>query len=116
MSQHDEKRRKLLGRLNRQLAYTAPLLALVAGGAVLQASAGDDVAVSNFTSPSEAPLMLASNHAEGAAEVEGEAEGEAEAEGGSSAAVARPAGYSPAYSESGDNSQEMLARGEELYY
>ncbi|MDR9439467.1 MAG: hypothetical protein RI841_08250 [Halomonas sp.] len=136
MSQHDDKRRKLLGRLNRQLAYTAPLLALVAGGAVLQASAGDDAAVADVTSPSEASLMLASNHAEGATEAQGEAEGEAqgeaqgeaeaegeaegkaegEAEGGASAAVARPEGYSPAYSEAGDNPREMLARGEALYY
>ncbi|TDR52251.1 di-heme cytochrome c peroxidase [Halomonas ventosae] len=132
MSQHDDKRRKLLGRLNRQLAYTAPLLALVAGGAVLHASAGDDAAVADLASPSSSSLMMASNHAEGAAEAQGEAEADAqgeaeaegqaegeaegEAEGGDSAAVARPEGYSPAYSETGDNPQEMLARGEELYY
>ncbi|TDO10595.1 MULTISPECIES: hypothetical protein [Halomonas] len=122
MSQHDEQRRKLLGRLNRRLAYTAPLLALVAGGGVLQASAGDDAAMADVTSPSDASLMLASNHTEGAAEAQGEAEGEAqgeaegEAEGGDSAAVARPEGYSPAYSETGDNPQQMLARGEALYY
>lgn len=27
MTQHDDKRRRLLGRLRRQLAYTAPVLA-----------------------------------------------------------------------------------------
>lgn len=32
MSQHDDKRRRLPGRLGRQLAYTAPVLALAAGG------------------------------------------------------------------------------------
>jgi len=40
MSQHDDKRRRLLGRLGRQLAYSAPVLALVAGGVTLHATVG----------------------------------------------------------------------------
>ncbi|TLF51771.1 hypothetical protein FEI13_07460 [Halomonas urmiana] len=118
MSQHDEQRRRLLGRLSRQLAYTAPLLALVAGGAALHAAPGADPGAAAFSALDEAPLLLASYHteAEGEAEAEAEAEAEGEAEGGDGAAVARPEGYSPAYSETGDNPQEMLARGEALYY
>ncbi|WP_373184019.1 hypothetical protein, partial [Halomonas campaniensis] len=38
------------------------------------------------------------------------------AEAGSADAVQRPAGYEPAYRESGENPAELLARGEELYY
>ncbi|MBS9402855.1 hypothetical protein KG088_04370 [Halomonas sp. TRM85114] len=133
MSQHDEKRRKLLGSLNRKLAYSAPLLALVAGGAILQATASDSSTQIEMAPVLETSLLLASNHAEaeaqgeaeaeaegeaqaeGEADGEGEAEGEAEAEGGPNAAVARPDDYSPGYSESGDNPEEMLGRGKALY-
>jgi len=108
MSQHDDKRRKLLGRLNRRLAYTAPMLALVAGGAILQATASDSAMERGVAPVSETSLLLASNHAE--------AEAEGEAEGGPNAAVARPDDYSPDYSETGDNPEDMLARGKALYY
>ncbi|MCH4562391.1 cytochrome-c peroxidase [Halomonas sp. EGI 63088] len=110
MSQHDDKRRRLLGRLSRQFAYTAPVLALVAGGAALQATAGNTSTEAGFAPVSEAALLLASSNAV----AEGEAEGEAEA--GSSAEVRRPDGYTPDYSETDENPQELLARGEELYY
>ncbi|SDJ74310.1 hypothetical protein [Billgrantia gudaonensis] len=134
MSYHDDKRRKLVGRLSRRVAYTAPALLLVAGGTAPQATAGD-TAMAPLGAES---LLLASNHAEGGAEAEaegageGEAEAEGEAEGGaeaeaegeadgetegsSSADVARPAGYSPGYEETGSNEAELLARGEALYY
>ncbi|MBF59842.1 hypothetical protein KF947_05645 [Halomonas sp. FeN2] len=78
MSQNEAKRR-LLSRLSRQFGYTAPALALVAGGLAFQAQA--DEPTEGFTSMQEAPMMLAEGSAEGAdeEEMEGEAEGGAEA-------------------------------------
>jgi len=73
MSEIHEKREKLLSRLSRGVAYTAPALALMAGGAAFQANAEDTAAVEQGT------LMLAEAEAEG--ESEAKAEGEAEAEG-----------------------------------
>lgn len=132
MIQQDDKRRRLLNRLSRQLAYTAPALVLMAGGAVLQATADNTTAETGFASALEAPMLLASNHAEGEAEAEaegeaegegegeaeaeGEAEGEGEGEAQSSAKVQRPEGYTPGYSETGENRPDLIARGEELYY
>jgi hypothetical protein len=140
MSQHDDKRRKLLGRLGRQLAYTAPVLALVAGGVTLHATVGEEDSSPVFSTLSAISLLFtnahAEAHAEGGAEAQGEAEAEAEAEGeaeaeaegeaeaeaegeaeaGDTEAVSRPAGYEPAYSETGENPTELLARGEVLYY
>lgn len=80
MSQQEDKRRSLLGRLSRQLAYTAPALALVAGGAAFQAVASDTTTEAGFSTSQEETLLLASSHAEGEAEAEGKAEGEAEGE------------------------------------
>lgn len=117
----------------------AVALQVSAGDAVSQAG---QLAMAEL---SEETFLLASNHAEGGAEAEaeaeaegeaeaeaegeaeaeaegeaeGEAEAEAEAEGeaeGDVSDVQRPEGYSPAYSEEGDNEAELLARGEELYY
>ncbi|SDN77408.1 hypothetical protein [Vreelandella arcis] len=82
MSQHEAKRR-LLSRLSRQFGYTAPALALVAGGLAFQAQA--DEPTEGFTSMQEAPMMLAEGSAEGAEEEEMEGEGEAEGEGGAEA-------------------------------
>lgn len=78
---HDEQRRSLLGRLSRQLGYTAPALALIASGVAAQAVAGETAAEPSYTSGQEVPLMLAEAHAEGDAEAEGEGEGEREGEG-----------------------------------
>uniref|UniRef100_UPI00301C1C11 hypothetical protein n=1 Tax=Staphylococcus aureus TaxID=1280 RepID=UPI00301C1C11 len=61
MTTHDEKRRRLLGRLGRCLVCTTPVLALAAGGAALQAAAGD---TASGTAMSEETLLLASNQAE----------------------------------------------------
>jgi H+/gluconate symporter-like permease len=84
MTLQDEKRRSLLGRLSRQLGYTAPALLLAASGAAFQAVASEtpaDASYSNcYTNGQEAPLMLAEAHEEDA-EAEGEGEGEGEAEG-----------------------------------
>lgn len=142
---NDDKRRRLLSRLSRQLAYTAPALALaVGGGAALQATAGDPIGPAGklaMAELNETTYLLASAHAEGdaEAEAEGEAEGEAEAEAeaegeaeaeaageaepeaegeaeGTAGEVERPEGYVPAYSEEGDNEEALLTRGEELYY
>ncbi|KPQ26200.1 MAG: hypothetical protein HLUCCA13_00480 [Halomonas sp. HL-48] len=82
MSQHEAKRR-LLSRLSRQFGYTAPALALVAGGLAFQAQA--DEPTEGFTSMQEAPMMLAEGGAEGNDEEEMEGEGEAEGEGGAEA-------------------------------
>ena len=82
MSQHEAKRR-LLSRLGRRFGYTAPALALVAGGLAFQAQA--DEPTEGFTSMQEAPMMLAEGGSEGEAEAEGEGEGEAEGEGGAEA-------------------------------
>ncbi|MEQ6889997.1 hypothetical protein ABE957_15075 [Halomonas sp. CS7] len=80
MTLHDEKRRNLLGRLGRQLGYTAPALLLVASGAAFQAVASEPSEELGYSSGQEAPLMLAEAHAEAEGEAKGEAEGEAEAE------------------------------------
>jgi len=82
MSQHEVKRR-LLSRLSRQFGYTAPALALVAGGLAFQAQA--DEPTEGFSSMQEAPMMLAEGGAEGADEEEMEGEGEAEGEGSAEA-------------------------------
>lgn len=126
MSQHDDKRRRLLGRLGRQLVYTAPVLALVAGGVTLHATAGEEDISPGLSTLSAISLLFSNAHAEahveGGAEAQGEAEAEAEgeaegeAEAGDTEAVSRPAGYEPAYSETGENPTELLARGEALYY
>uniref|UniRef100_UPI0025B81B1E hypothetical protein n=1 Tax=Halomonas sp. TaxID=1486246 RepID=UPI0025B81B1E len=81
MSQHDDKRRRLLGRLGRQLAYTAPVLALVASGVTFHDTGGEggtSVGLSGFSATS---LLFANAHAEAHAEGGAEAEAEAEAEG-----------------------------------
>lgn len=75
MSQHEAKRR-LLSRLGRRFGYTAPALALVAGGLAFQTQA--DEPTEGFTSMQEAPMMLAEGGAEGAGEDEEEMEGEGE--------------------------------------
>jgi hypothetical protein len=82
MSQHEAKRR-LLSRLGRRFGYTAPALALVAGGLAFQAQAGEPT--DGFSSMQEAPMMLAEGGAEGAGEGEEEMEGEGEGEGGAEA-------------------------------
>lgn len=99
MTEQDNKRRTLLGRLGRQLGYTTPALLLVASGAAFQAVASETTTEPAYTSGQEAPLMLAEAHhaapeaegyeegndeekAEDEAESEAEAEGEAEGEGG----------------------------------
>ncbi len=135
MSQHDDKRRRLLGRLSQQLAYTAPVLALMAGGAALHATTINASTDSGYGPVSEETLLLASNHAQGEAEAEAEGEAEAEAEGeaeaeaegeaeaeaegeaeaGDRSAVERPEGYTPGYSEDGENDPALLALGEELF-
>ena len=79
MSQHEAKRR-LLTRLSRRFGYTAPALALVAGGLAFQAQA--DEPTDGFTSMQEAPMMLAEGGAEGEGEEEMEGEGEGGAEAG----------------------------------
>lgn len=123
MTYDNDKRRRLLGRLRRGLAGSVPILALAAGGISL---VDDEHALESR----EGAWFLSSAHAEGGAEAEGgleaqseaeaeaegEAEGVAEGEAASAEAVRRPDGYSPAYSETGDNPREMLARGEALYY
>jgi hypothetical protein len=81
MSLQDERRRKLLGRLSRQLAYTAPALALVAGGAAFQAVAENSPTEAGTTTAQQETLWLASAHAEGEAAAEGEGEAAAEGEG-----------------------------------
>ncbi|MDX5376020.1 MAG: cytochrome-c peroxidase [Halomonas sp.] len=139
---NDGKRRQLLGHLSRRLAYTAPALMLAVGGGVaLQAGAewplgqvGKVMAelsetawlVSSAHAEAEAETEAEGNaegqaeaEAEGSAEAEAEGEAEAEAEGeaeGDMSDVQRPEGYSPAYSENGENDAELLAQGEALYY
>lgn len=79
MSQQESKRR-LLSRLGRQFAYTAPALALAASGLAMQAHADDTQ--SGYSQFEDAPHMLAEGHsAEGGAEDEDEHEGEGEGEG-----------------------------------
>lgn len=58
MPYHDDKRRKLLGRLSRQVAYTAPALALVAGGLALQGTASPALGLEPIA---EETLLLASD-------------------------------------------------------
>ncbi|MDR5897598.1 cytochrome c peroxidase [Halomonas vilamensis] len=140
-----QQRQDLLGKLRRQLRYTAPALVLVASGGALEAMASDQ---SVYATSGEVPstLLLASNHAEAQAEGEGEAqaegegeaqaegegeaqaegegeaqaEGEGEAEGSAepnarTALVSRPDGYEPGYDESGDNPQSLIERGKALF-
>lgn len=71
MIQHDDRRR-LLSRLSRQLAYTAPVLALAAGGVALQATADGMPDVGDLA---EEGVLLASDTTEAAPEAEAEAEG-----------------------------------------
>ncbi|TDB02477.1 hypothetical protein [Halomonas marinisediminis] len=140
MSHDNDKRHRLLGRLGRQLACTAPVLVLAAAGVSLQATMENE---SSDSGPSTLSLFLSSAHAEAQGEVEGEAqaeaeaeaqsegeaegeaegEGEGEAEGEAEAAkadsreaVKRPEGYTPVYSEDGANDASLLAQGEALYY
>jgi len=75
MSETHEKREKLLSRFSRGVAYTAPALALMAGGAAFQANAEETAAVEQGT------LMLAEAEAEGESEAKAEGEAEAEAKG-----------------------------------
>lgn len=84
MSQQESKHR-LLSRLGRQFAYTAPALALAASGLAMQAHADDTQG--GYSQFEEAPPMLAEGYgAEGGAasdeeetdEGEGEDEGNAE--------------------------------------
>ena len=75
MTDNDDKRQSLLGRLSRGVAYTAPALALVAGGAAFQASA------SEVSAESQDYTILAEAEGESHGEAEGEAHGEAEGEG-----------------------------------
>lgn len=125
MSQNDERRRRLVTRLCRGVAYTAPALALVGGAATLQTLAEADSLETGFAETEETLLLVASQQdesaeAEGEAEAKGEAEaeaeGEAEAEAGDKDLVKRPEDYEPGYSETGSNPAELLERGEELYY
>ncbi|TVM04968.1 MAG: hypothetical protein FMJ08_10765 [Halomonas sp.] len=92
MSQQESKRR-LLSRLGRQFAYTAPALALAASGLAMQAHADDTQG--GYSQFEDAPHMLAEAHsAEGGAEGEGEhdEEGEGEGEGEGSAEGSPEAG------------------------
>jgi cytochrome c len=119
-------RSQLLDRLRKQLCYSAPAIALVAGGVMFQTFTGQQTVLAeeaSFTS-----IMLASNHrsaeaspeagGEAEAEAEGEAEGEAQAEAAShpkAALVRRPDGYTPQYDERGNNPASLIERGEALF-
>ena len=124
MSNKQQKRFELFSKLRRNMCYTAPVLALVAGA--LQANA--QAVYASGEAPAE--LLLASQHAqpegEAQAEAEGEAEGEAQAEAEGEAeagaqpsertqAVSRPNGYVPGYDEKGDNPASLIARGKALF-
>lgn len=137
MSNKQQKQRyELFSKLRRNMCYTAPVLALVAGGVALQTNA--QAVYASGEAPAE--LLLASQHAqpegEAQAEAEGEAEGEAQAEGEGAAegeaqaegeaeagaqpsertqAVSRPNGYVPGYDEKGDNPASLIARGKALF-
>ncbi|UXZ54810.1 hypothetical protein LOS15_01885 [Halomonas sp. 7T] len=136
MSKEQQKRRKLLSKLRLKMSYTAPVLALVAGGVTLQAVANSQAVNAYGEAPTT--LLLASHHAEaqgeaeaegeaegdaqgeGEAQAEGEAEGEAQAEAGAPAnartqAVSRPGGYVPGYDESGNNPVSLVERGRALF-
>lgn len=121
MSLTKQKRIDLLDKLRRQVRYTAPVLVLVAGGAVLSVSANEQNVFANDQSVTSG-LMLASNHAE--AQPEGEASAEGEAEGATEGdvqpnertqLVSRPEGYVPGYDENGDNPTSLIERGEALF-
>lgn len=79
-------RSQLLDRLRKQLCYSAPAIALVAGGVMFQTFTAQQTVLAEEASSTS--FMLASNHrsaeaspeAGSEAEAEGEAEGEAEAE------------------------------------
>lgn len=65
----NDKRRTLLERLSRGIAYTAPVIALAAGGAALHGVYADIASENVYQMMSEA-------EAEGGAEAAGEAEAE----------------------------------------
>ncbi|AVI64194.1 c-type cytochrome [Halomonas sp. GFAJ-1] len=79
MSKEQQKRHKLLSKLRLKMCYTAPVLALIAGGVTLQAVANSQAVYAYGEAPTT--LLLASHHAEAQAQPEGEAEAEGEAEG-----------------------------------
>lgn len=122
MSKEQQKRHKLLSKLRLKMSYTAPVLALVAGGVTLQAVANSQAVYAYGEVPTT--LLLASPHAEAQDQPEGEAEAEGEAEGESQAgapanariqAVSRPDSYVPGYDENGNNPTLLVERGKALF-
>ncbi|CAM4224890.1 hypothetical protein VRRI112168_18395 [Vreelandella rituensis] len=109
MSLHNEKRRDLLGKLRRQMSYTAPVLALVASGVALDVTANGGTLYVNDDSTQSSTLLLASNHAEAEAQPEAQAEGEAEDEG-EAEAEAEAEGEGEAEAE-GEGEAEAEAEG-----
>ncbi|MFO8047271.1 MAG: hypothetical protein R6U30_15605 [Halomonas sp.] len=65
----NDKKRTLLERLSRGIAYTAPVITLAAGGVVLHGVYADIATESGYQ-------MMSEVEAEGGAEAEGEAEAE----------------------------------------
>ena len=79
-----EERQKLLNKLARGIAYTAPLLAIIVGGASIHAISSDVVSESGYQMTAEGEGEAeseAEGESEAEAEAEAEAEGEAEGEG-----------------------------------
>lgn len=117
MSLNNQQKRDLAGKLRQHMRYTAPVLALVASGAAMNALAEDRETYSELADAPTA-LLLASQQSEAQAEAEGEAQ--AEAEGGASSAnasarVSRPDNYTPGYNEEGDNAEALIERGKALF-
>ncbi len=123
MTYDNDKRRRLLSRLSRLgrgLAGTVPILALAAGGVSLVGDRGHPGSTRGGLVPHQCPCRgwhRGPGRRPGrSASRGGRGEAEGEAEGAGAQAVRRPEGFAPAYSESGANPAELLARGETLYY